>query len=46
MMRDWGWEDEDGNGVGSVRLVRVLKAEGSVVVGNGRRLVGVGIGKV
>ncbi|PVH86045.1 P-loop containing nucleoside triphosphate hydrolase protein [Cadophora sp. DSE1049] len=38
LMRDWGWEDEEGGMVDGVRLARVLKAEG-VAVG-GKRLVG------
>ncbi|KAG4418802.1 hypothetical protein IFR04_008084 [Cadophora malorum] len=38
LMRDWGWEDEEGGMVDGVRLARVLKAEG-VAVG-GIRLVG------
>ncbi|KAH7314107.1 P-loop containing nucleoside triphosphate hydrolase protein [Rhexocercosporidium sp. MPI-PUGE-AT-0058] len=41
LMRDWGWEDEEGRAVEGVRLARVVKAEG-VVVG-GVRLVGFGI---
>ncbi|KAK2630440.1 hypothetical protein QTJ16_001260 [Diplocarpon rosae] len=42
MMRDWGWDDEDGKAVDGVRLVRVLKAEGVAVARP--RLVGLGIG--
>ncbi|KAK0102950.1 hypothetical protein ONS95_000856 [Cadophora gregata] len=41
LMRDWGWEDEEGGMVDGVRLVRVLKAEG-VAVG-GTKLVGFAI---
>ncbi|PBP21038.1 hypothetical protein BUE80_DR008105 [Diplocarpon rosae] len=42
MMRDWGWDDEDGNAVDGVRLVRVVKAEGVAVVRP--RSIGLGIG--
>lgn len=44
LMRDWGWEDEEGGVVEGVRLARVVKAEG-VAVG-GRRLVGFGVREV
>ena len=33
LMRDWGWEDEEGVMVDGVRLARVLKAEGVAVGG-------------
>ncbi|KAL2061786.1 hypothetical protein VTL71DRAFT_7164 [Oculimacula yallundae] len=42
LMRDWGWEDENGDLVEGVRLARVVKAEG-VAVGGGRGLVGFGV---
>ena len=44
LMRDWGWEDDEGGMVDGVRLARVLKAEG-VAVG-GIRLVGYTIREV
>ncbi|KAI9054748.1 hypothetical protein LZ554_001898 [Drepanopeziza brunnea f. sp. 'monogermtubi'] len=43
MMRDWGWEDEEGKAIDDVRLVRVLKAEGVVVAR--AKMIGVGIGE-
>ncbi|EKD19757.1 uncharacterized protein L3040_001897 [Drepanopeziza brunnea f. sp. 'multigermtubi'] len=43
MMRDWGWEDEEGKAINDVRLVRVLKAEGVAVAR--AKMIGVGIGE-
>ncbi|KAL5316508.1 hypothetical protein ACEPPN_015556 [Leptodophora sp. 'Broadleaf-Isolate-01'] len=43
LMRDWGWEDEEGSVVEGVRLARVVKAEGVAI--SGKRLVGFGIGE-
>ncbi|CZS92154.1 related to DNA repair protein rhp55 [Rhynchosporium agropyri] len=43
LMRDWGWEEENGDLVEGVRLARVVKAEG--VATGGSRLVGLGVGE-
>ncbi|TVY55451.1 DNA repair protein rhp55 [Lachnellula cervina] len=43
LFRDWGWNNEDGQAVNNVRLVQVIKAEGTAVPDGRQKVVGFSI---